>query len=50
MLSRAQNTFLHNPRLRGPVSSYTLSSVKVAGGHLLVNSCPLGWSFVLIVF
>ena len=30
MLSRAQNTFHHNPRLRGPVSS----SIKVS-----VNEC-----------
>ena len=29
---------------------YTLSSVWVAGGHLLGNSCPIGLQFVLIVF
>ena len=29
---------------------YTLSSVGLLCGHLLVNSCPLGYLFVLIVF
>ena len=28
MLSRAQNTFHHNPRLRGPVSSYDIKLIK----------------------
>ena len=29
---------------------YTFSSVWVVSGYLLGNSCPLGLSFVLIVF
>ena len=29
---------------------YTLSGVRMLSGHLLGNSCPLDWPFVLIVF
>ena len=29
---------------------YTLVRFGLLSGHLLGNSCPLGWSFVLIVF
>ena len=29
---------------------YTFSSVLLLSGHLLGNSCALGWLFVLIVF
>ena len=37
MLSRAQNTFHHNPRLRGPVSSriYTANLYCVMGFKLI---------------
>ena len=31
-------------------SSYFLVRFGLLKGHLLVNSCPLGWSYVLIVF
>ena len=29
---------------------YTFSSFGLLSGHLLGNSCPLGWPFVFIVF
>ena len=29
---------------------YTFSSDGLLSGHLLGNSCPLGWPFVLIVY
>ena len=29
---------------------YTFSSFRLLSGHLLGNSCPLDWPFVLIVF
>ena len=37
MLSRAQNTFHHNPRLRGPVSSI-LKKTIIIGFQKILNS------------
>ena len=40
MLSRAQNTFHHNPRLRGPVSSTLLNVQKNAKIRNQYNKVP----------
>ena len=40
MLSRAQNTFHHNPHLRGPVSSYN----KVTDRHATVRFLSFLWA------
>ena len=40
MLSRAQNTFHHNPRLRGPVSS--IKNICKATPKIFKVSIPIG--------
>ena len=54
MLSRAQNTFHHNPRLCGPVSSninvlqqtacLVVNPITVGNFAFLFNYMPVGWT------
>ena len=44
MLSRAQNTFHHNPRLRGPVSSNVINLRQYIHRYTVANST---WSYTV---